>query len=66
MKIYMASSWRNADQPRVLRMIRELGHDVYDFRNPAPGNEGFDAASGLASTPLLQHPSGPRAHGGSL
>ena len=40
-KIYLASSWRNTEQPKVLRMLCEAGHDVYDFRNPAPGNIGF-------------------------
>lgn len=41
MKIYLASSWRNADQPAVLAALRAAGHEVYDFRNPAPGNTGF-------------------------
>lgn len=41
MNIYLASSWRNARQPEVLAALREAGHKVYDFRNPAPGNEGF-------------------------
>ena len=41
MKIYLASSWRNAYQPSVLQCLRAEGHDVYDFRNPAPGNTGF-------------------------
>ncbi len=41
MKIYLASSWRNPNQPEVLGALREAGHEVYDFRNPAPGNDGF-------------------------
>jgi nucleoside 2-deoxyribosyltransferase len=41
MKIYVASSWRNTFQPRVVAALREAGFDVYDFRNPGPGNEGF-------------------------
>lgn len=41
MKIYLASSWRNAHQPAVLAALRAAGHEVYDFRNPAPGNDGF-------------------------
>ena len=41
MKIYVASSWRNEFQQEVVRRLRELGHEVYDFRNPAPGNHGF-------------------------
>lgn len=41
MKIYVASSWRNLLQPAVVSMLRSAGHEVYDFRNPAPGNTGF-------------------------
>lgn len=41
MKIYVASSWRNIVQPGIVVMLRRCGHEVYDFRNPAPGNEGF-------------------------
>lgn len=40
-KIYVASSWRNTHQPRVVRLLRETGHEVYDFRHPRPGNDGF-------------------------
>jgi len=40
-KIYVASSWRNAIQQAVVTFLRGLGHEVYDFRNPAPGNAGF-------------------------
>jgi hypothetical protein len=39
--IYLASSWRNPYQPELIRILREGGHDVYDFRNPAPGKNGF-------------------------
>lgn len=41
MKIYVASSWRNEHQPSVVRALRAIGHDVYDFRNPAIGEHGF-------------------------
>ena len=41
MKIYVASSWRNNIQPDVVRALRNAGHDVYDFKNPAPMNHGF-------------------------
>ena len=41
MKIYVASSWRNPFQPSVVTELRELGHEVYDFRNPTEGNSGF-------------------------
>jgi nucleoside 2-deoxyribosyltransferase len=40
-KIYVASSWRNPIQPAVVEFLRMVGHEVYDFRNPAPGNHGF-------------------------
>lgn len=41
MRIYVASSWRNKRQPEVVRSLREAGHEVYDFRNPEPGDHGF-------------------------
>ncbi len=40
-RIYAASSWRNPFQPLYVEMLRQLGHEVYDFRNPRPGDEGF-------------------------
>lgn len=40
MKIYVASSWRNAEQPNVVDLLRAAGHEVYDFRNP-PKASGF-------------------------
>ena len=33
-RIYLASSWRNEHQPRILTLLRGAGHEVYDFRNP--------------------------------
>lgn len=41
LKIYVASSWRNEYQPVVVSELREDGHDVYDFRHPFDGNDGF-------------------------
>lgn len=41
MKIYVASSWKNTVQPSVVKALREAGHTVYDFKNPAPGDHGF-------------------------
>ena len=41
MKVYVASSWRNPTQPHVVEQLRRAGHDVYDFRHPAPGDDGF-------------------------
>ncbi len=40
-RIYLASSWRNPHQPALVARLREAGHEVYDFRNPAPGQKGF-------------------------
>lgn len=40
-KIYVASSWRNEFQQKVVEILRAAGHQVYDFRHPEPGNEGF-------------------------
>lgn len=41
MKVYVASSWRCARQPEVVKRLREAGHEVYDFKNPAPDVTGF-------------------------
>jgi nucleoside 2-deoxyribosyltransferase len=41
MNIYVASSWRNTKQPKVVEALRSAGHTVYDFKNPKPGNNGF-------------------------
>jgi DNA-binding XRE family transcriptional regulator len=40
-KIYLASSWRNPDQPEAVALLRAAGHEVYDFRNPPSGSPGF-------------------------
>ncbi len=41
-KVYVASSWRCKYQPLVVAALREHQRlDVYDFRNPGPGNYGF-------------------------
>lgn len=33
MRIYVASSWRNQYQPEVVRVLRDDGHEVYDFKD---------------------------------
>ena len=43
--IYVASSWRNEYYPEVVAKLREVGHDVYDFRNPPSGDPGFKWSS---------------------
>ena len=40
-RIYVASSWRNTYYPEVVARLREAGHEVYDFRNPPHGGNGF-------------------------
>lgn len=40
-RIYVASSWRNVDQPVIVDELRLVGHEVYDFRNPPNGVKGF-------------------------
>lgn len=40
-KIYVASSWRNEYQPMVVEVLKSMGHEVYDFRNPPNGDKGF-------------------------
>ncbi len=40
-RIYLASSWRNTYQPGLVKLLRQWGHEVYDFRHPSPGNDGF-------------------------
>ena len=41
MKIYVASSWRNPLQGKMVELLRSHGHEVYDFKNPRPGDNGF-------------------------
>ena len=40
-RVYVASSWRNNFQPIVVKALRHVGHEVYDFKNPRPGDNGF-------------------------
>lgn len=41
MRLYVASSWRNAQYPAVVEGLRKAGFDVYDFRNPGPDKPPF-------------------------
>lgn len=38
--VYVASSWRNNQQPAVIATLRAAGIDCYDFKNPE-GRTGF-------------------------
>lgn len=55
MRIYIASSWKNPYQQHVVTALRATGHDVYDFRNPTPGDHGFDWRQ-CATSKQLQDP----------
>ena len=65
MKIYLASSWRNTNQPPTVVWLRRIGHEVYDFRN-LPDGAGFgweetqadklDSGSPDAFLRALKHP----------
>lgn len=44
LNLYVASSWRNQYQPDIVELLKAVGHDVYDFRNP-PGGSGFSWSS---------------------
>lgn len=48
MKIYLASSWKNQEQPRILHFLRAMGHEVYDFRNPMDMSAGQQMPKGFA------------------
>lgn len=52
LRVYVASSWRNPYQPEVVRALRADGHEVYDFREPAPGNVGFSWSQLDSSLPV--------------
>lgn len=39
-RIYLASSWRNPHQEWMVPLLRQHGHQVYDFKNP-PHSTGF-------------------------
>lgn len=38
--VYVASSWRNELQDRIVHMLQSAGIDCYDFKNP-DGRDGF-------------------------
>lgn len=48
--VYVASSWRNKDQPVALSILRQCGCEVYDFR----GGPAFIWGHILPATPTLQ------------
>lgn len=42
MRLYVASSWRNPYQQATVAVLRQAGHEVYDFMHPPGGDHlGF-------------------------
>lgn len=41
MKIYVASSWRNTHYDIVIKALGNHGYDVWNWRQPPTGGEGF-------------------------
>lgn len=57
--VYVASSWRNQLQPDVVNGLRSAGIDCYDFRHPAPDNNGFSWVDiGAGATDRAPKPKG--------
>lgn len=74
-KIYVAASWKTPRQPEVVERLRKEGHEVYDFRHPAPGDDGFswkqldgvpagDTKAGWPAADVLRALAQPRAREG--
>jgi hypothetical protein len=53
MKFYIASSWRNSYYDSVVRFTRTAGHQVWDWRNPPTGGNGFGWTA--AGMPCWKH-----------
>lgn len=47
-RVYLASSWRNPYQPRLVALLRSAGHEVYDFRNPSSGGPRSSVEAGFS------------------
>lgn len=45
LRIYLASSWRNKSQQRFVRLLRDAGHEVYDFEHANYADSDTDKAS---------------------
>lgn len=42
LKVYLATSWKNPFYESLLNFLRNVHFDVYDFKNPEPGSNGFN------------------------
>ena len=56
MKVYVASSLRNDLYPRVLEVLRQAGHDVYDFRHQGGADWNPTELSSDELFTFLNHP----------
>lgn len=59
--IYLATSWKNKHYDRVLALLRDAGHNVYDFREKGfefnqLHNGNTDELHYLTQAELLDHP----------
>lgn len=51
LRIYVASSWRNELQPRVVAALRAQGHEVHDYKASASTPGELESLSGLRLEP---------------
>lgn len=51
--VYVASSWRNSLQVGICAALRAAEIDHYNFRKPAPGEEGFHWSEVMPSYPKV-------------
>ena len=56
MRVYVASSWRNEVYPHVLEVLRQTGHDVYDFRHQGGSDWNPDQITSEELLSFLDHP----------
>lgn len=63
-QIYVASSWRNTEQPRVVKALRSAGYGVYDFKDegfafsdvPLPFSHQHESLENNEYLDLIAHP----------
>lgn len=54
-RIYLASSWKNDAHRDVVLAFRAAGHEVYDFKEPVPGDNGFHWSEVARDVPSSRH-----------
>jgi hypothetical protein len=53
-RVYVASSWRNGQQPAVVAALRAAGHEVYDFREPRQATTGSPGTRSTRPSPAAR------------